>query len=206
MELSDFVQPVQEHLLPLLDDAMDAAVERHGIAEGRGADSFSFGTDAWSLPARLFRDYCQSTECPFSLSSDKGCVLKIGDSTLRHHKVGHTEAEDINSSFPNGAHALVQEVSQQLLLFPIEPDATSDDVVLAYMANPTDGLCAVYLATVGRVNNGKIVEWDQVVPVWSRSGVDVGAFETVMSVEPEVTPEPQVGLRESEKASQDEDN
>lgn len=175
--LGPLIDPVRQHLVPLLDTALAAAAERHQVALGRGADNFSFGTDAWSLPGRLFRDAAADGEIPFTVENHVACILGHEDYRIHHHRVGSTERDDIRTCTPARAEAAAQATERQMGFDFLEADIDepkTKTVVLAYMANPQDGLCAAYLATVGKVEGGKIAEWDETVAVWSRDGsIDV---------------------------------
>jgi hypothetical protein len=171
--LLEFAAPAQTYLLPILRESLGVCVERHQLAEGRGADNFSFFTDAWSIPARRFKDSVAEQRIPFQMHGFRGCVLALGRYNVRHHCVGWSDRDDIRVSFPRNAGAMGQEVKirEQMLLdfgedFP--PLNEPGTVVLAYMANPQEGLCAAYLATPRRVDNGRIVEWDEIVELWRR--------------------------------------
>lgn len=198
LDITRLVPAVREHLVPILDDALSLCAERHLVGVGRGVDMFSFGTDAWSIPAHQFRAKCQDGSIPFELTGEPGCVLDHQGVRIRHHRVGLSEADDISVSFPRNAGAAGRESSKQMVLpldgfAPIDPPGT---VVLAYMANPDDGLCAVYLATVGRVERGAICEWDAVEAVWSRDLITVTSTEPADVVATEETPTPIVRRRE----------
>lgn len=171
--LHRLAKPVEQYLLPLLQDSIRICRERHLLGEGRGADNFSFYTDVWSFPARLFKDKVEDEAIPFAMASHQGCVLSYENFQVRHHRVGYTERDNIYNAFPHNATSLVLELNlkNQLTLdfgeeFP--PPEAPTEVVLAYMANPMDGLCAVYLAIPGRVENGKIVSWEDTLEVWRR--------------------------------------
>jgi hypothetical protein len=170
--ISSLVDPIQEHILPLLELALKAAAERHQLTLGRGSDNFSFGTDAWSLPSRVFRNAVGDGLVPFTVENHVACILGFGDYRIHHHRVGSTERDDITTSTPTSAEAAALATERQMNFEFISPDddelPTTHTVVLAYMANPQDGLCAAYLATVGRVENGKIAEWGEVEQIWHR--------------------------------------
>lgn len=191
---------IRQHLLSLLEDALDASVERHRIAEGRGADEFSFGTDAWSLPARRFRDCTREDEVPFKLLGEPGCVLKFGSIRLRHHRVGESEVDDIWQSFPGNAKAAGEEAAKQLALefyfrtqeMPRPPQVGT--TVLAYMANPTDGLCAAYLTTIRKVQKRKITAWSSVVELYRRDRNSLANLPTKQRPPPETSPEVEIRL------------
>ncbi len=171
--LHQLVKPVEQHLLPILQDSIRICVERHQIGQGQGADNFSFYTDVWSFPARMLKDKIEDDSIPFELANHQGCVLSYPNFHLRHHRVGYSERDNIHSSFPHNASALALELNlkNQLTLdfggdFPA-PEAPTE-VLLAYMANPLDGLCAVYLTIPGRLDNGRIVSWQAVLDIWRR--------------------------------------
>jgi hypothetical protein len=195
--LEYLVAPATHHLLPLLRDALWMCAERHQLSEGRGADNFSFGTDAWSLPARRFRDAIEELSIPFTLTRDSGCVLAFGKEKIRHHRVGWFERDDILSSFPGNARALAAEVERvrdQLSLGFPEPfdEGEPGGVVLAYMANPRAGLCAAYLAVVGRVDAGKIVGWSDTRQIYVRDQAPEPPPGISAVVPAEQTPDPVV--------------
>ncbi len=171
--LHRLAKPVKQHLLPLLQESIRICLERHLLGEGRGADNFSFYTDVWSFPARLFKDRVEEAAIPFELVSHQGCVMSYEEFQVRHHRVGYSERDNIHMSFPHNASSLVSELNfkSQLALdfgddFP--PPEAPIEVVLAYMANPQDGLCAIYLAIPGRVENGKIISWEATLEIWRR--------------------------------------
>ncbi len=174
--LYEVSKPVRRHLLPILRESIGICVERHQLAEGKGADNFSFYTDAWSLPARRFKDCIAEQTIPFTQENLLGCVLHYEQYQVRHHCVGWSEQDDIWDSFPKNANALSSEMKHQdqmLLDFgeDLSPQAGSGTLVLAYMANPIEGLCSVYMATPKRVQKGRIVEWDKVTELWRREPV-----------------------------------
>lgn len=182
--------PVLEYIVPLLDEALTAAAERHLLANGRGADGFSFGTDAWSLPARMFKDRAEDGLIPFEVTAP-GCVLRLGSTEIRHHRVGESENDDIESSFPNNAKAAV--AASQLRLFGARLYfGPPGEIVLAFMASAEGGLRAVYLARVGRVQDGKIVEWESAVEIWKRQPGESAPSQTPDRAPAENSPTPRV--------------
>ena len=204
-DLSSLRAPVQEHLLPLLQDALKACVERHEIADGRGADGFSFGTDAWSLPARLFRDAAEEELIPFEISNHQGLELAYDGFRIRHHRVGDSEAEDIWQSFPSDAKAVAEEIGRQfeLELEGINPLLSTEPVVLAFMANPVGGLCALYLCTVGIVKKGRITSWSEAIEVWRRDEGEATASQQAQGPAPETSPTPIILRRQKAKREND---
>lgn len=199
IDMAGLVAPVSEHLVPLLQEGLEACVERHRTGEGRGADSYSFGTDAWSFPAKLFRDGID--EMPFDLVPGAGCVLLKDGVCIHHHRVGESEADDIRVSFPTGAKGLKNKLERQGELFHDARHIEPRSIVLAYMANAEDGLCAVYLGRVGGVVRGKIVEWAETEMVWRRD-LTTGEVRPAAPPAPEPVQDPVV-RRNSKRAQND---
>lgn len=168
--LDDLAEVVKTHLLPLLQDGLLACAERHLSAEGQGADNRSFCCDAWNLPARLFIDSIEDGSIPFKRRPGAGCTLLYGPYRLTHHRVGFSADDDIRTSFPNGAKSASKLASTQLELdFGDASEIPEPDIiVLAYMANPAEGLCAAHLATVSRVENNKIVAWQETLTLYEK--------------------------------------
>lgn len=198
-----------EYLVPILEETLHICAERHTVGEGKGADGFSFGTDAWSLPARMFVEHAKEGSIPFDVVNEDGCALVYGQIRIRHHRVGETEHDDIAVSFPRNAKAASREAFHQFdLPFGDVPHGDPEEagkVVLAYMANPVDGLCAVHLATVGQIRNGKIRAWDRTVEVWRRGGVPLSGAGTAPQVPAERVSAPVVrrGSKKERKYGQE---
>ena len=179
----------RKHLVPILEETLSLSSERHLLAKGKGADGFSFGTDAWSLPARMFKESVEEGTIPFGISTKWGCALTYGNIRIRHHRVGRTENDAIWKSFPRNTIAGAKESSHQLSL-PFGDESTIDPqeesiFILAYMANATDGLCAVYVASIGQIRGGKVEKWEEVEEVWRRSNTE----EQESSMSPKVPAE-----------------
>lgn len=200
-QLLDLVESaVRQHILPILREAMSTCVERHSIGQGRGSDGYSFGTDAWSFPKRLFLDAAADEESgfPFRVDCSSGCVLQYDGLRLRHHSVGHSENEPIDEARPRAANALCSETAQLDLFQPERTHRALSDrcIVIAYMANPSEGLCAVYLCTVDHVDeHGKIAAWAATRELWRLSDQYSALTPATEQVPLVSTPEPVVTRR-----------
>lgn len=159
-----------EHIIPPLKRGLKGSAERHQLTLEDGSDNMSFGTDAWSLPARLIRERLKEGDLSLKISSRSGCVMLYGQYEIRHHRVGTSLNDDIRTSFPNGAKAVCDELGGEQFSFGFADTISPYEkhVVLAYMANPNEGLCAAYLAIPARIENGKIVAWDTVIELYRR--------------------------------------
>ncbi len=200
-DIDRLAEAVREHLLPILREGLDVCVARHRIARGEGADNISFGTDAWSVPARRFRDQVDDGAIPFAYDHHRwGCVLTYESFRIRHHRVGVSEQDDIRTSFPHNAKGLRTETEglrQCEFDFGADsPAPVSEGIVLAYMANPDDGLCAAYLTTVKEMRKAEIRAWDQIVELWRRDAAELAAEEAARRHPAETIPRPVVSRRE----------
>ncbi|MEM7017403.1 MAG: hypothetical protein AAF512_08715 [Pseudomonadota bacterium] len=194
--LNRLATPIHHYVLPIIIESLELCVERHRVAEGKGADNYSFGTDLWSIPARRFKESAGENDFPFTLDSNLGCVLRYGEYRIRHHWVGLSEQDDISRSFPRNANALSFEFEKQNQLaldFGDDiPFNQSGTIVIAIMANATEGLCAVYLAAPRQVINGKITEWDQWIDLWRRDATVPVDIPEAMDIQIEQASEPVV--------------
>ena len=164
--LSKIAEDAKNELVPLLHTALTAAAERHQLTLNAGSDSFSFGTDAWSFPQNFFKNHLSDSK-GFIMSSKGGCVLLHGKYEIRHHRVGDSVSDDITSSFPKGAKAIVEDVKEQFTFPFMQTDnAYAGHIVLAYMANPAQGLCKAYLAVPNKIENEKIQGWGKIVEIY----------------------------------------
>lgn len=207
-KLFQIAEAAKIELVPLLKEALSASADRHQLTLEAGSDNFSFGTDAWSFPKHFFKtNLGNGTE--FTVIAKGGCVLRHGEYEIRHHRVGDSITDDIFASFPNGAKATVDEVKEQFAFeFIRQDDVYKQHIVLAYMANPTQGLCRAFLAVPDRIENDKITGWGKVVEIYKLEedfdslNQDNGANLP----NPEVVEEPQVRIvkRQKPKTEQDE--
>lgn len=204
-DLQELKQNIIEHILPVLREAVKTCSERHLISEDRGADDYSFGTDAWSLPRNQIKKLILSGTSPFQIGHGQGFSFVYDQFTIRHHRVGKTEKDSIWNSFPGHPIAAAQEQASQGWLFDSDPDfIDSQDIILAYMANPDDSLCAVYLTGIGEKENGKIKSWAFAEEVWRRDPGDTPQSVYRDTVPPEVTRKPVIKIIEKtdEKTNQ----
>jgi len=198
VEIPDLVTGLQEHLLPGLQAGVYQACEGYRTSEGLGADELSFGLTAWSYPNRLFLDACEDGRIPLRKERYHGPLLGFGAFQVFHHRVARHASDDIHQSFPLRAKGLRQEWDhQQQLLFACQLDpSVPRPVVLAYAANPHDGLGWVYLTTVGNVYRNRVRSWDQVIPIWTPdSGIPQVPPQTPDLPPPETSPVPTLRRR-----------
>lgn len=206
--LHELAKRIQDELLDIFINAQQAASDSYLAAIDRGADIYTFGVNSWSYTRNLIRRRVKEDDCSFSLEPGPGCVLLHGAFRIRHHRVGQSDTVDIHSAFPQGAQQLIKEFLRdptylkqnlkiQPVLFELESFFNQDElaqlqspagptqVVLAYVSHPEHGLRALYLATIGRVEDGQISEWATVVEVWKAAPVEGAQVEI-----PEEAPSP----------------
>jgi hypothetical protein len=193
------IPAVRDHVVPILIDAVQACVERHRIAAGRGVDSFSFGTDVWSLAARQFKDQRADPSFPFAVTGP-GCVLHYDDIHLRHCRVASSAKAEITDSFPSNARALAAEARHHQTSFlaalldgeEVPQNLEGKTIAIAMIANPTEGLLAVYLCTIADVEDGRVAKWSDIVEVWRRDAA------VAPPQSPDYTPPPAESVPEAE--------
>lgn len=200
--LEELAERIRQELLDVFEISQRAAADSYLAGKDRGADGYTFGVNSWSYARNLLRKRLQQEGCSFELEPGPGCVLLHGPFRIRHHRVGHNEQQEIQLSFPQGAQQLVKEFQAdpsimrenlriQPMLFDLEQVFTPEElmrmrgsgpsqVVLAYFSHPELGLRALYLSTIGKVEDGQIVEWAASIPVWLAEGI----------AQEEVEPEP----------------
>ena len=114
-------------------------------------------------------------------------ILGLGEYRIHHHRVGSNERDDIRALMPSQAEAAAQAAERQMSFEFLPPEETPPQyqtVVIAFTANFNEGLCAAYLATIGRVEDGKIAEWGEIEKIWSRTDGEV--TERLMTIPKEL--------------------
>lgn len=208
-DLNSLAELIRQHLIPELREAMNVCAERHRHYLGEGVDNISFGTDCWSITHRRFRTLAEQAKIPFELDGLRiGCAFHHNGFYLHHHKIGDSDQDDVWSHFPYHAHGTAKAHQQhrcQLQLEFADEDVfpLPQTVVLAYMANPEEGLCAAYLTTVGKLNpiTHQITAWDQALELWRRDAISPPEEAAAERVQPEAAPEVVVRLDRRKRAS-----
>lgn len=158
----------------------------------RGSNNYTYGTGVYHHTcfelnnlAELSDDKIKILTNPsiFKREDDNIIMLKnsalfkmqIGDFLISNHRVGKSEKNPIESSFPNTSGSACPKQkkynpNQTSFLGQLELELNVPfNLVLAHFGNLEDGLCAVYLCRPGLVENGKIKSWEFKKEIWIRT-------------------------------------
>lgn len=184
--LEDVAPHVVEHLLPAIQDAVDACVEAYNADPFN--DSWTFGTQLWRNTWNRFKSVADFGDCPFRVyGKGNDYKLKIGPYILRHHKI------DDESSVPTGAKAVKASAGFQMSLLahygfvPVERRSI-DNIVIAIVANMAKGLREVFIGELLQcAPDSTKYRWVKKVPVYLAEGQEPYAGETMYIPKPFVS-------------------
>lgn len=149
-------------LLDCLEKGYATAQHGYKEAQSRGANQYTFGYDLYHYVVHEIKEGIQADPLGFQVVPEKNALLfrlKLGEFTLGCHRVGRTEADDINTHFPNNGGAILHMVPNPYLPGLLPEVNQLRNVVLAHMGNPDDGLCAAYLCFPIQAEGGHISQW-----------------------------------------------
>lgn len=183
-----------------------AAAGRHHV-EDDGCNGFTYGTILYHfLRHRLIQlaeteGQVEIAPCDHELEFR----LQIGPFRIACHRVGTSADDPIEASFPSSHGAAgklaIENAIQLSLGLPIE-DAVPENLVLAHMGNPGDGLQALYLAApIASHDGGRISSWGFTRRLWI---VDEETRRPPVAdlPKPATIPEPVVRLRDRRSESE----
>lgn len=163
-----FPDPVRDAIIDALEATYYNARERWD--RSIGCDGLTFGVDVYSFACFELAKQADEAEGIELVSRRPVFRLKVGDLDVGCHRVGNSEADDINAAFPQSECAAVTLAPRQVEMFPAKTTATLRGVVIAHMGSPTEGLCSVHLCVPGTVSDSnRIDSWGYVEQIWSRT-------------------------------------
>lgn len=173
--IETFIPVVCEMLADALRVACDNAAEHHDPAVG--SNNQTFGISAYNFANFELRKRTEWESPMIEFVSDYPVVrFRAGEYEFGAYKVGRSEADNINECFPNSETAAADMIPYPYLP-GLEPELeNAREVVLAYMANPDDGLCAAFLCLPSAKENNRITEWGFVKEIYrvDRSVTPIG--------------------------------
>jgi hypothetical protein len=189
--------------------AYEASVDRYDQAIGD--DNMLFGQMVWKAVSYFLKDELANLPDCRAVYVNQSLAIQVGRAHLRHHKLGNSEQDDPEHSFPNHPGPASRLGPEQLEL-NLPAGAGKPDVFLGWVigtyGNPEDGLRRIYFQAVGsqRALDGTISRWEEIVPLYEAPSDGEG--ETMkkkeIKAEPVIAPEPEVDLRgEDEEAEAD---
>ena len=164
----EFTPELRAALIDGLRAAYDKANDTYAPEEGvrdrvHGITVFDVAT------FRFERDLQRFAAVSFE-SHGSGPELRVGGLRVRWNKVGQTNGQAIDQSFPRPSRASAEMAlgNQQLPLWADEIDLRRPvNWFVCHVGNPIDGLLAVYLAAPLNADGERITAWQTVVPIWS---------------------------------------
>jgi hypothetical protein len=194
-------------LVRALPRTYQVSQDRHD--PGEGDDAMTFGIHVWKSGVH----YLRSAVTAFGGTAEvmnQSLAMRIEDVELRHHKLGDSETDNPEASFPHHAGPAARMAGRAAgvqLDLPLSHEGQVAapvylDWVLASYGNPEEGLRAVRLQAVGchRALDGTISRWEDIVTLYDASlGAELPTMLPSVDVPRapvEVTPEPGVELLE----------
>ena len=195
--LEDVAPLVEEHLLPEIQESVEACVSSYEADVFN--DLWTFGTQLWKNTWNRLKSVAKLDDCPFErYGKGNEYKLKIGPYILRHHKIDH------ESRLPTGAKAVKESAAIQLSLFSLLGDEfvnkqpSIDNIVIAIDANPQKGLKEVFIGELLPYSlDSKKFKWGKKIEIYLAKGevasndefVTIHGFKPLIPAEniPEVT-------------------
>jgi len=212
--LEEIAPLVQEHLLPLIDEAVDTCVRTYVLDEF--SDTYIFGTQLWRLTWNRCLALAGEEGSPFSHSGDsKDYSIRLRGIKIEPHPVSQ------DTRLPNNAKAIKERLAAvQLDMFAGSGEEAvwlPESAVLAISASPEEGLLEVFLGVLQKNGFSGQYEWREVVPVYQRleaaedtqtAGAATSASVEQADVEPEFEPDIEIDLEKEHQQdlSQAEEN
>ena len=185
--------PLKEYIVPILDEAVSLCRERHLLGLEQGVDNYTFGTDAFGIVKNKVKAKIEDGQIPFHLTNKQGFVVAYKHYEFRFYKVGDSYDNDIHTSFPNNGRGACNDFNSCQIPFDFGADFPEPQtLIVAYMANPIDGLCAVYLTEVGRTEKGHIVAWGKTEELYRLDTEETSADSEKSLVPAEESPIPSI--------------
>lgn len=208
---------IPDDLLSALTQGYLTCLDRHDPE--RGSNNNTFGNDAYFHNCHELKKVAEKSQNRIEVISVwPRFRLKIGNFEIASHKVGKSEADNIQTSTLKKKAAVLRvqckrikptdDVNQMTFPFfhdkdlevPLKPlveletYAIPFNLVLAHMGNPEQGLCAVYLCRPGQVG------WEFTHLLWKRTEAAANLTPEPYEIPaPEQSPVPK--LRRKKKAN-----
>lgn len=173
--------------------------DRHDPAVGD--DALTFGIHLWKSGTFFLAERLGAIPEITAEVVNQSLTVQVGRCRLRVHKLGDSEFDNPETSFPNHAGPAARMGRVEQLSFKFRGRLRERDEyldwVIGHYGSPDEGLRAVRLQAVGneRALDGKIARWEAIETL-----IDVSKRETPSPVLPPaddvvVAPEPAIALR-----------
>lgn len=174
--------------------------DRHDPAVGD--DALTFGIHMWKSGTFFLAERLGAIEGISAEVVNQSLTVQVGRCRLRVHKLGDSEFDNPEVSFPHhaGPAARMGRVLQLNFKFPGHLREREEylDWVIGHYGSPDEGLRAVRLQAVGseRALDGKISRWEAIETLFdARTGARVPAESRPPAEDVVIAPEPSISLR-----------
>lgn len=173
--------------------------DRHDPAVGD--DALTFGIHLWKSGTLFLSDRLGAIPGITAEVVNQSLTVQVGRCRLRVHKLGDSEFDNPETSFPNhaGPAARMGRVEQLSFKFRGRPRERDEylDWVIGHYGSPEDGLRAVRLQAVGneRALDGKISRWEAIETLFDVSKRETASPGSPPTDDVVVAPEPAIALR-----------
>lgn len=188
----------QSALLRALARAYEENVNRHDPAVGD--DPLTFGIHLWKSGTHFLVAELGALSGITTEVVNQSLDVRTVRCRLRLHKLGDSEFDEPETSFPNhvGPAARMGRTEQLELGLNLPPKDEYLDWVIGHYGTAEEGLRAVRLQAVGseRALDGRISRWEAIETVFDIStGASIATVATAQQDDVVVAPEPAVTLR-----------
>lgn len=191
---------IQVAIVQSMERAYSENQDRHDTAVGD--DALTFGIHTWKSGTFFLAERLGAIEGISTEVANQSLTVQIGRCRLRVHKLGDSEFDNPQASFPNhaGPAARMGRVEQLTFKFRGHWNEREEylDWVIGHYGSPDEGLRAVRLQAVGskRALDGKISHWEAIETLFDAStGARVAAAPIPPTEDVVVAPQPAISLR-----------
>jgi hypothetical protein len=126
----------------------------------RGIDGQIFGFVVYKMAAHIFESEIPLLSGARVEWNGRGREIRRGDKHVRWNKVGHSEQDEIGSSFPSRSKSAAIAAERNLKQLDLGfGDEQPVHWIIAHAGNPLDGLRSLYLAAPIETRNDRVVGW-----------------------------------------------
>jgi hypothetical protein len=197
---AELLQPdVQQAIVDSIVRVYAENQDRHDPAVGD--DALTFGIHLWKSGTFFLAEQLGAIPGITAEVVNQSLTVQVGRCRLRVHKLGDSEFDNPETSFPNHAGPAARMGRVEQLSFKFRGRLRERDEyldwVIGHYGGPDEGLRAVRLQAVGneRALDGKISRWEAIETLFDVSGREAVSPATPSADDVVVAPEPAIALR-----------
>ena len=140
-----------------------------------GVDGQIFAFAVYKIAARQFEIALPSLPETKIIWNGRGREIVRGSKRLRWNKVGTSHRDAIDTSFPSRSKSAARMAEANLEQLDLGfGESEPINWIVAHVGNPTDGLCALYLAAPIESRGGQVTGWLRWIPIFDINRPDEG--------------------------------